>query len=941
MPSSQDLKKAAIEQSLLDVDYQIKDALEVAAIGRYDDAVGLYKQALATLEERYRGDIAKIPVDVLVRRYRVLLFAARSYAGIEHYKQAIQSAIEANALSAGPLADFQELYLQSSIELGDYYLRTNDINAARDIITKAAKAPRGDDVAYGQAIVSLGTGRLLVALRKPDLAIRAVAGGLEALKDPDGVEKICLRADLLLLLGSAHRKMQKEDSYKEALRNASLLLYDAANSATLDNRNLDAVILFAKGRPVFQELDQTEENVIRRIENDIRLASLMNLRGRWEEADKLFRAVVSLIQQTGVKYTKGYVLARAGVGNFQMQMKQYDQAQGLLENAVKEAERAGEIFALCTAYYYLGLTFSKRGADDKGIELFEEALDRLKELQSDQETNQLKTLINNQLGFIEMKRRRYDAALDYFQRGTALLKDTPADIALGESYRLMGDLHTERGQSVQGERALKKALDICEKAGATYEAARVYKSLGINLLNGGDLDKAAFFLDESIEILEKLGIEAELPMAYSSRARVCIMKEEYQEAEALFTKDFNIAKKTENKHSLAFSYYHLGRIRRLLTRTHSAEDFLHRSLDLFSQVNNQNMCGHVMIELALCASARKDVKSATDLCAKAQTIFEARRNSPDLAELLLARGVILREAKRQQMARRCFEDCMRIHERQNQPTLEAANAHYEFALFWREQNDRKEATEQIVAAIGIAEKLGLGKKMNHYRALLNEIDPETGAKMQLSRFMDKATVEQISKAKSGDALTVERKNLTLLFTDIRSFTTISETLALDDLTSFLNDFYTNVTQVVIKFRGLINKFIGDEVMAIFNLDGTMNDHPAQAVRAAVDLVRTMNEINLIRNKRGEMGINIGVGVNTGEVLVGNFGSSVRQEFTAIGDTVNTAARLQGQAGPGEIVVSQSVYEQVRDIVIAEDMGEKPLKGKGQPIRLWKIKELKE
>mgnify|MGYP000706050353 CR=1 FL=1 len=121
----------------------------------------------------------------------------------------------------------------------------------------------------------------------------------------------------------------------------------------------------------------------------------------------------------------------------------------------------------------------------------------------------------------------------------------------------------------------------------------------------------------------------------------------------------------------------------------------------------------------------------------------------------------------------------------------------------------------------------------------------------------------------------------------------------------------------------------------------MENHAEIAVRAGIDLVRTINEINLIREKRGEIGIGIGIGINTGEVLVGSFGSSIRQDFTAIGDNVNIAARLQGQAGPGEIVVSQAVYDQVCNIVVAEDMGEKPLKGKGQPLRLWKIKELKE
>jgi class 3 adenylate cyclase len=214
--------------------------------------------------------------------------------------------------------------------------------------------------------------------------------------------------------------------------------------------------------------------------------------------------------------------------------------------------------------------------------------------------------------------------------------------------------------------------------------------------------------------------------------------------------------------------------------------------------------------------------------------------------------------------------------------------------------------------------------------------------MRLSRIMGKSGAEQMIKAKDEDKLTVEQKNLTVFFTDIRGFTTISETLSLEELNSFLNDFYTSVTQVIIRFGGLINKFIGDEVMALFNIDGSLEDHPARALKAAVELVRTMGEVNMIRERRGETPIHLGVGINCGDVLIGTFGSSLRQDYTAIGDTVNTAARLQSKAGPGEIVVSQKVYDSASDVIAeAEDMGEIPLKGKDRAARLWKIMALKE
>ncbi len=957
MTSTQDLRKVAIELNLLDVDALIIEANEAAAIGLHDEAILKLNQVLLSLEERYQGDASSIPLDVVIRRFRALLALGASCSAANHIKKAIQNAIEANALAKSQLSDFPELFIKSSVDLGIYCLKTGDADEARATITAAAKAPRGDDTGFAQAIVALGTGRLLISLGKAELSIRGLAAGLEAMKTPATLEQILLKADLLAEVGVAHKKNDNTAAAAETVRSATVLLFDEAKKAVSESRTIDAVILLAKLRDLHAELPPSSENTIRRIETDLTLAKLMNLRGRWDEANKIYLDIMGIYKSTGVSYPRGLVLARAGMGNYQMQLKQYERADTLLQSAVKEAEQTGEIYALCYSYYILGLTCSKIGDDEKGIELFEKSLDGLKEIQTEDadEVKHLTALVNNQLGYIQVKNRNNEVAAEYYHQSIDLLKDLPNDPALGEAYRMLGDLHTETGRIVQGERALKKSMSIFEKTSATFDIARNYKSIGINFLSMGDLDKAAFFLDESIKVLERLGIESELPMAYSNRAKVCVIKEEFKEAEALFTKDFNIAKKTDNKHSLAYSYFHLGRIRRLLNRSHSAEDWLQRSLALFNEVKNQTMAAQVMLELALCFSLRKDIKGATDLCAKVQTIYEKWRNSPELAKLLLTRGIILRDAKRVQMAQRCFEDSLRIHDKLNQPTIDTVEARYEFAMFWRDQGKRKEAVEHLTAAISIAEKLGLAKKASRFAYLLNELDAEASAKMQLSRFMDKETVEQLSKNAGAEQLTVERKNLTVLFTDIRDFTSISEAVVnpvgarrksgeetdLRVLTSLLNDFYSTVIQVVMKHGGLVNKFIGDAALCIFNVDGKMEDHPAAAVRAAADLVRTINEINMIRKMKGEMPINIGVGVNTGTVLVGNFGSTMRHDFTAIGDTVNTASRMQSIAKGGEIIISQEVYEAVSGLIEAEDLGEKPLKGKGRTIRLWKIKEIKE
>ncbi|HPN95129.1 MAG TPA: tetratricopeptide repeat protein [bacterium] len=933
-------------RSLLDIDSLINESTELAALGRHNDAALGFRQALSGLEDRFRGAAGQLPVDIIERRFRLLLRLARAHIDGDSPLKAIPCATEAMAIARGPFSDYPEFFLRAAFELGSSYLASGDTAAAKSIITESAKVSRStsaDSSALPQMLSALAVGRLFAAEGKSAPAIAAFEHGVKSSPEPTDVETALVKSDLLLSLGDAVSRLSMADKAFQSYIEAVSTLRNSGIEAIKNNKSLDAAVLLASARKIFQKLPNTAECVAARIDSDISLASILDMRGRWEEADKLCREAAELLQRTGVSHPRGAALARIGMGTFLTHMKKYEDAAVELSRAVEIAEKNNDIFALCVAQYNLGLALSKRGSDEKGTKLFEEALDMLStSLPDDADAKRLMALIRNQLGFISARARRFDAAVEHFQQSIELLRNRPADTAIGETYRLLGEIYSERGQNMQSERALKKALKTFEDAGAVYETARTFRSIGVNFLSTGELDKAIYFLDESISLLEKLGIEAELPMAYSTKAKACVMMEEYAQAESLFTKDFNIAKKSENKHSLAFSYFHLARIRRLLGRSHTAEDFLKRSLDLFNEVNNREMAALTMLEMALCASARRDTKTATDLCAKAQSVFEASKNQENIACELLTRGIVLREAKRRQMARRCYEDCIRIHEKLNPAALELAEAHFEFAMFWREESDKKSATRHILNAIEITEKLGLTKKLSKYLAALNDINPEAGAGMRLSRIMGKSGAEQMIKTKDEDKLTVEQKNLTVFFTDIRGFTTISETLSLEELNSFLNDFYTSVTQVIIRFGGLINKFIGDEVMALFNIDGALEDHPARALKAAVELVRTMGEVNMIRERRGETPIHLGIGVNCGDVLIGTFGSSLRQDYTAIGDTVNTAARLQAKAGPGEIVVSQKVYDAASDVIAeAEDMGEIPLKGKDRAARLWKIKALKE
>jgi len=181
---------------------------------------------------------------------------------------------------------------------------------------------------------------------------------------------------------------------------------------------------------------------------------------------------------------------------------------------------------------------------------------------------------------------------------------------------------------------------------------------------------------------------------------------------------------------------------------------------------------------------------------------------------------------------------------------------------------------------------------------------------------------------------------TVLFVDIRGFTTISENKDPETVVELLNDYLTRVTDTVIKYGGHINKFVGDEVMAVFGAPILNPSHAASAVKAALDIQDQMVELN--RTKLlSDMTIGVGVGINSGEMLAGNLGSERRMEYTVIGDNVNVASRLTSLAKGGEILISKRTYDAIGDknTLKVEERGKVPVKGRRRQIAIYRVLRL--
>lgn len=189
------------------------------------------------------------------------------------------------------------------------------------------------------------------------------------------------------------------------------------------------------------------------------------------------------------------------------------------------------------------------------------------------------------------------------------------------------------------------------------------------------------------------------------------------------------------------------------------------------------------------------------------------------------------------------------------------------------------------------------------------------------------------------ALAGTRRDISILFVDIRGFTAMSELMEPEEVVAALDIYLEVLTASVLKFDGTINKYIGDEIVAIWNAPHHHADHHMRAVRCGLDMVACRDEINARLRAKELPAIKYGIGINSGDAIVGEMGSPFRKQYDVIGDTVNTGARLCSAAGGGEVMVGQNIWEVIADQVVVEETEPLRLKGKSQGLRTFLVLEI--
>jgi adenylate cyclase len=218
----------------------------------------------------------------------------------------------------------------------------------------------------------------------------------------------------------------------------------------------------------------------------------------------------------------------------------------------------------------------------------------------------------------------------------------------------------------------------------------------------------------------------------------------------------------------------------------------------------------------------------------------------------------------------------------------------------------------------------------------NQLVNEALARATFGRFMPQHVVEEILANPNALALGGSNQVVTMLFSDVRGFTTMSESLPPETVVQILNEYFADMTPIVFEHQGLLDKFMGDGMMALFGVPYQGETAAANAVSAAIMMQQRMKKVNSDLRERGLSEISIGIGINTGMVTVGYIGSEERTDYTAIGDAVNLAARLEKQALAWQIIISHSTLEAIGGRFPTKPSGEVHVRGRREPVQIYEV-----
>ena len=245
-------------------------------------------------------------------------------------------------------------------------------------------------------------------------------------------------------------------------------------------------------------------------------------------------------------------------------------------------------------------------------------------------------------------------------------------------------------------------------------------------------------------------------------------------------------------------------------------------------------------------------------------------------------------------------------------------------------------SKEAVVNVSVAPRIDPSGSVRGLVIAIEDITDVSKVKNTFKRYVSKQVVDELLDDDAKLNLGGEEREVTILFSDIRGFTSMSENMSPENVVSTLNEYFSDMIDIVFKYNGTLDKIIGDELMIVYGAPISAKDDTQRAVTTAVEMQKQITRLNKERTKRKDMPISAGIGINRGIVVSGNIGSRDMMDYTVIGDTVNLGARLCSAAGPGEILVSSAVWKETQKHCSYKKLEPIKVKGKKNKVGVYRI-----